>query len=76
MSLFDRAGIDKKLFVILLAASIFANKTVLPYASSLGLLRTAELPIPFPIAILIQIIQATLFSSIALDFWLEYYCTF
>jgi len=70
MSLFDRAGIDKKLFVILLAASIFANKTVLPYASSLGLLRTAELPIPFPIAILIQIIQATLFSSIAIFFGL------
>lgn len=66
MSLFDRAGVDKKLFLILLVASILANIAVLPYASSLGLLRTAELPIPFPIAILVQIIQATLFSSIAI----------
>jgi len=70
MSLFDRANVNRKLFLILLAASIFANIAVLPYASSLGLLRTAELPIPFPIAILIQIIQATLFSSIAIFFGL------
>ena len=70
MSLFDRAGVDKKLFLILLVASILANIAVLPYASSLGLLRTAELPIPFPIAILVQIIQVTLFVSIAIFFGL------
>jgi len=66
MVLFDRLGVDKKLFLILLMASILANIAVLPYASSLGLLRTAELPIPFPIAILVQIIQATIFFSIAI----------
>ncbi len=70
MGLFDRAYVNKKLFLLLLIASIFANIAVLPYASSLGLLRTAELPIPFPIAILIQIIQASLFFSIAIFFGL------
>ncbi|MHC4585000.1 MAG: CPBP family intramembrane glutamic endopeptidase [Planctomycetota bacterium] len=66
MSLFERACVNKRLFLILLLACILANIAVLPYASSLGLLRTAELPIPFPIAILVLIIQSTLFSSIAI----------
>ncbi|MHC4727176.1 MAG: CPBP family intramembrane glutamic endopeptidase [Planctomycetota bacterium] len=66
MSLFERACVNKRLFVILLLASILANVAVLPYASSLGLLRTEELPIPFPIAILILIIQSAVFSSIAI----------
>ncbi|MHC4560873.1 MAG: CPBP family intramembrane glutamic endopeptidase [Planctomycetota bacterium] len=66
MTLLDRAGIHWKLFLILLAASILANIAVLPYASSLGLLCTKELPIPFPIALLVLIIQAVLFSSIAI----------
>jgi len=66
MGLFDRAGVNKKLFLFLLVAGILGNIAVLPYASSLGLLRTAELPIPFAVAILVQIIQAALFSSIAI----------
>jgi membrane protease YdiL (CAAX protease family) len=66
MSLFERACVNKRLFLILLLASILANIAVLPYASSLGLLRTAELPIPFPIAILVLIIQSALFFSIAI----------
>jgi membrane protease YdiL (CAAX protease family) len=66
VSLFDRVGVAKKQFLILLVASILGNVAVLPYASSLGLLRAEELPIPFPTAILVLIIQATLFSSIAI----------
>ncbi len=66
MSLFERACVNKKLFLILLLACILANIAVLPYASSLGLLRIKELPIPFPIAILVLIIQSALFSSIAI----------
>ena len=66
MGLFDRAGVNKKLFLFLLVAGILGNIAILPYASSLGLLRTAELPIPFAVAILVQIIQAALFSSIAI----------
>jgi len=66
VSLFERACVNKKLFLILLLACILANIAVLPYASSLGLLRIAELPIPLPIGILLLIIQATLYSSIAI----------
>jgi len=66
MSLFERACVNKRLFLILLLGSVLANIAVLPYASSLGLLRIEELPIPFPIAILVLIIQSALFSSIAI----------
>jgi membrane protease YdiL (CAAX protease family) len=66
MSLFERACVNKKLFLILLLTCILANIAVLPYASSLGLLRVAELPIPLPIAILVQIIQASIFSVITI----------
>lgn len=61
MSLFDRAGVDKKLFLILLVASIFANIAVLPYTFSLGLLQ-----FPKPIYLLIPafIIQAMIMFSI------------
>jgi membrane protease YdiL (CAAX protease family) len=66
VSLFERAHVNKKLFLILLLASILANIATLPYASSLGLLRIEELPIPFPIAILVLIIQATISFAIAI----------
>ena len=58
--------INWKLFWILLLASIFANIAVLPYASSLVMLRTAELPFSLPVAILLQMIQATIFFAIAI----------
>ena len=70
MSIFDRACVGRRLFLILLVASILGNIAILPYASSLGLLRTAELPIPFPIAVLVLLVQATIFSSIAIFFGL------
>jgi membrane protease YdiL (CAAX protease family) len=66
MSLFDRTCVNKRLFLILLLACILANIAALPYTSSLGLLRLEELPIPFPIAILVLLIQSALYSSIAI----------
>ena len=51
---------------MLLAASIAANAAVLPYALSLGALRAAEPPVSLPVAIVIQILQATLFFAIAI----------
>jgi membrane protease YdiL (CAAX protease family) len=66
MGLFDRASVNKRLFLILFTASIFGNIAILPYAVSLGLMRTAELPVPFSVAILIQIAHAVLFFSIAI----------
>jgi membrane protease YdiL (CAAX protease family) len=59
-----------KLFAILLLASIVANIAVLPYAFSLGVVRTKELPVPLPVAVLIQIVQATLFFAVAVFFGL------
>ena len=60
MGIFETACVNKRLFFILFLASILANIAVLPYASSLGLVRIEELPIPFPIAILVVIIQASI----------------
>ncbi len=65
MGLFSRANVNKRLFLILLAAGIFGNIAILPYAVSLGLMRTAELPVRLPVAILLQVVQAALFFSIA-----------
>jgi len=70
MGIFERACVNRKLFLILLLACILANIASLPYASSLGLLRLEELPIPFPIAILVLIIQTAIFSTIAIFFGL------
>jgi len=58
--------INWKLFWILLLASIFANIAVLPYTLSLGSLLTTKLPFPLPVAILIQIIQTTIFFAVAI----------
>jgi len=61
MSLFDRAGVDKKLFLILLVASILTNIAALPYTFSLSLL---QLPKPIFLFIPAVIIQATIMFSI------------
>lgn len=66
MALFKRAGVNRGLFLILLVASILANISVIPYALSLVLMRTAELPVPLPVAVLIQLFQATAFFSVAI----------
>ncbi|MFB0553615.1 MAG: CPBP family intramembrane glutamic endopeptidase [Phycisphaerae bacterium] len=61
MSLFDKACVDKKLFLILLLASILVNVAVLPYAFSLGL---SQMPKPIFIFIAAVIIQTTIMFSI------------
>ena len=66
MVLFKRTGVNRRLFLILLIAAILANIAILPYALSLGLMKTEELPISLPIAILAQIAQTTAFFSIAI----------
>lgn len=57
--------INWKLFFLLLAASIVANFAVLPYVFSLDVVRAQELPVPLPVAVLIQIVQATIFFAVA-----------
>lgn len=59
-----------KLFLVLFLASIVANIAVLPYAFSLDVVRTQELPVTLPIAVLIQIAQATIFFAVAIFFGL------
>jgi membrane protease YdiL (CAAX protease family) len=66
MGLFETAGVNRKLFLILLVASVLASISVLPYALSLGLLKTTELPVSLPVAILVQIVQATAFFAVAI----------
>jgi membrane protease YdiL (CAAX protease family) len=66
MNLFGGAGVNKRLFLILLAAGIFGNIAVLPYINSLGLLRIEQMPVPYPVGILMMIVQGALFSSIAI----------
>jgi hypothetical protein len=66
MDLFERARVNKKLFLILLLVCILGNIAMLPYAWSLGLLRIEELPIPFPVAIVVLIIQSAVYSFIAI----------
>ena len=62
--------INWKLFSILFLASVAANLMVLPYAFSLGVIRAEELPVPLPVAVLIQIVQAAVFFAIAVFFGL------
>ena len=62
--------INWKLFLILLVASVVVNIMVLPYAFSLGVVRAEELPVPLPVAVLIQIVQAAVFFAIAVFFGL------
>jgi len=66
VSLFERACVNKRLFLFLLLVCILVNIAVLPYASSLGLLHINELPVPFAVAILILIAQAAINSAIAI----------
>ena len=62
--------INWKLFLILLLAGIVANIAVLPYAFSLGVIHVEELPVPLPVAVLIQIVQVTVFFAVAIFFGL------
>lgn len=57
-----------KIFFILLAASVFGVVAVLPYALALqaDVLAGLELPIPFPLLILIQVLQSAVLSAIAI----------
>jgi len=59
-----RELINWKVFWILLSAGIFTNAAVLPYALSLAGLHEAGLPVPLPIAVLVQIIQAAVLFAI------------
>ena len=61
-----RKLINWQLFLILLLVSVVANIAVLRYALSLAALRTTELPAPPFVAILAQIVQATVFSAVAI----------
>ncbi len=67
MSLFHRAGVNRNLFLILLAAGVLASIAVIPYIMSLGTVSGEQLPpVPLPILILAQIIQAMIMFSIAI----------
>ena len=59
-----------KLFWVLLVAGVAANIAVLPYAFSLDVVRAEELPVPLPVAVLIQIGQAMVFFAVAVFFGL------
>ena len=58
------AGVNRKLFFILLTASFLATIAALPYIWSLFLSSTERPPIPLSILILAQIIQAVVMFSI------------
>ena len=62
--------INWKLFSVLLVASIAASIAVLPYVFSLEVVRVEELPVPLPVAVLIQIVQVTVFFAVAVFFGL------
>lgn len=66
MGLFKVAGVNRRLFFILFVAAIFANIAVLPYAFSLAFMRTTELPVQLPVAVLVQITQAVVFFAAAI----------
>ena len=66
MNIFGRAGVDKKLFLILLVVSILGNIAVLPYVSSLFLSSKEQLPVPSLIIMLAQITQAIIMFSVAI----------
>lgn len=63
ISLFKRAGVNRKLFFILLVASVLATIAALPYIWSL-FPSTERPPIPLSILIFVQIIQASVMFSI------------
>jgi membrane protease YdiL (CAAX protease family) len=47
-----------------------ANATVLPYVFSLGIVRAKELPVPLPVAVLVQMGQAIVLFALAVFFGL------
>lgn len=65
-----KKSIHWKLFSVLLLASIAANIAVLPYVFSLQGDHVKELPVPLPVAVLILIVQATIFFAVAVFFGL------
>ena len=65
MGLFDRAGVNKKMFLLLLAAGVFGCIAVLPYVWSLGLIPEDKLPAPKSVLALAQIVQSVVMLSVA-----------
>ena len=65
MGLFDRAGINKKVFLFLLAAGILGCIAVLPYVWSLDLIPEEKLPAPKSVLVLAQIVQSVVMLSVA-----------
>jgi len=67
MDLFKRAGVNRKLFLILLVSSILAYFALIPYIMSLSMVSKEQLPpVPFPILISAMIAQAIVLFSIAI----------
>jgi len=64
MDLFGKTGVNRRLFFILLVASVFATIAELPYIWSLFLSSTERPSIPLSILIFAQIIQAVIMFSI------------
>jgi membrane protease YdiL (CAAX protease family) len=62
--------VNWRLFWVLFLAGVVANVAVLPYTFSLGIVRPEELPVPLPVAVLIQIGQAAVFFAVAVFFGL------
>ena len=67
MDLFKSAGVNRKLFLILLFAGILAYFALIPYIMSLSVVSKEQLPpVPFPILISAMIAQAIVLFSIAI----------
>jgi len=67
MTFFEKAGVNKKLFFILLVLSVLATIAALPYILSLSAISGEQLPpLPFPILLSAMIVHATIFFSVAI----------
>jgi hypothetical protein len=67
MGLFKSAGVNRKLFLILLVSSVLAYFALIPYIMSLSMVSKEQLPpVPFPVFISAMIIQAIVLFSIAI----------
>ena len=67
----ESTKINWKLYRILLAACIFSIAASLPYAFSLAEERLKSTPIPFPLLIIISILQSSVIFAIILFFGLK-----
>lgn len=65
MGLFDRTAVNKKMFLLLLAAGVLGSMAVLPYVWSLDLIPEEKLPAPKSVLVLAQIIQSVVMLSVA-----------